>query len=341
MGGRQKKKDSASPSVIKKEISVREPKSELWRKLKSKDEEEKKLRADLMTAFRGEDNEKAIRILNMERSAEALEKSWGDVSKNAITKGCIEVVETLLAKKVLEVNDVLDRHNRTPLMYAIICERPDIVELLLENGAKETINWRDKSGKTALDIASSNSLIPNDRVMNMLIENGARTGVEGPKSILDMLSDEELDDIIKKIMESDVETPSTEEAMAVLSTKEGVALAYKKNKERELKLGEEIEAMKVRFAEKMEDESNKIIKRTDENSNRIIKEIKKKPPIGDRILKFMLRAIASSIIGLGVSSGVSEIKEPPVKEKIVIPEDAHTEPDVADITEIIEETVEN
>lgn len=62
----------------------------------------------------------------------------------------------LLLKNGANVNSV-DGDLQTPLMYAVLCDYPSIIKLLLEHGAEKSI--RNSDGETVLDFPDLSSEI--------------------------------------------------------------------------------------------------------------------------------------------------------------------------------------
>jgi len=73
----------------------------------------------------------------------------GTVLMGACFKGNVELA-TLLIKHHADVNSANDL-GTTPLMYAILGQKIELIKLLLDNGAVKDV--KERSGKTALDYA--------------------------------------------------------------------------------------------------------------------------------------------------------------------------------------------
>jgi len=85
------------------------------------------------------------------------------------------MVRLLLENGAKESINVQDLYGQTALMDAMIrYNNIDVVRLLLENGAKESINVQDLYGQTALMAATRWNSINKVR---LLLENGAREGI--------------------------------------------------------------------------------------------------------------------------------------------------------------------
>ena len=67
----------------------------------------------------------------------------------ACFKGNVELAVFLIRHNA-DVNSANDL-GTTPLMYAILSQKIDLIKLLLENGAEKDV--KERSGKTALDYA--------------------------------------------------------------------------------------------------------------------------------------------------------------------------------------------
>lgn len=90
---------------------------------------------------------------------------------NTVNKNDVRKIKTLAEKDPSLVNK-LDKDGQSPLYLAANSNKPDMVKLLLELGAR--INVRNKDGKTALHGASFWGHI---ECMKILINNGANVNV--------------------------------------------------------------------------------------------------------------------------------------------------------------------
>jgi len=73
------------------------------------------------------------------------------------------------------VNARAEFDGTTPLHQAIIFNRPDIVRILLENGANKNVNAQDSNGRTPLHHAV---LINRPDLVHILLENGANVNTQ-------------------------------------------------------------------------------------------------------------------------------------------------------------------
>jgi len=85
----------------------------------------------------------------------------------AVSRADIDVVESLLDHGAV-INKQEKLFGAFPLMQAVVRNRPEITQLLLERGAN--VNARDHEGHTALSCATSLGL---NRIARMLLDCGA------------------------------------------------------------------------------------------------------------------------------------------------------------------------
>ncbi|MFK7749478.1 MAG: ankyrin repeat domain-containing protein [Kordia sp.] len=78
----------------------------------------------------------------------------------AIAKGDFDTV-----KKMIQFGENVNKtsNGKTPLMYAARYNRVDIINLLLENGAK--VDAKDNSGRTAIDYAKISKALKAKKVL--------------------------------------------------------------------------------------------------------------------------------------------------------------------------------
>ena len=86
---------------------------------------------------------------------------------NAVNKNDTQKIKVLAAKDPSLVNK-LDKEGNSPLYLAAVSNKPDIIKLLLESGAR--VNVRNEYGETPLHGASMGGYI---ECMKILINNGA------------------------------------------------------------------------------------------------------------------------------------------------------------------------
>lgn len=81
----------------------------------------------------------------------------------------IEILARLIAAKEGEELNMADKNGNTPLMFAISTGRPELVKILLDNGANK-VNIPDKDGKHPLMLAID---VESPEMVKLLLEKGA------------------------------------------------------------------------------------------------------------------------------------------------------------------------
>lgn len=100
---------------------------------------------------------------------------WRDVIERGSVKSVLRHIAsgaTINAK---------DEDGITPLMWALVCDFPDIAKVLVEQGAK--VNAKDKDGWTPLMLAA---MFGHSETAKVLIEAGADVNAE----VIEMLSNQ-------------------------------------------------------------------------------------------------------------------------------------------------------
>ena len=101
----------------------------------------------IIAGYRGQ--MEVVKLLLKHKADINAKSGKGTVLMGACFKGNVELA-TLLVKYKADVNSVNDLET-TPLMYAILSQKIELIKLLLENGALKDV--KERSGKTALDYA--------------------------------------------------------------------------------------------------------------------------------------------------------------------------------------------
>ncbi|KDM90419.1 ankyrin repeat domain-containing protein [Photobacterium galatheae] len=109
-------------------------------------------------------------------------ENWTYLNKALMSPGAddqcpVESVEYLIDKG-LDVN-AIDNYGYTPLMFAVRQRNVPAMRLLLENGAKETLEHRGKDSQNALDMAFDNHPFEFN-VVKVLLEYGADPDAAAP-----------------------------------------------------------------------------------------------------------------------------------------------------------------
>jgi ankyrin repeat protein len=91
----------------------------------------------------------------------------------AVSRGDVGKIKKLLKRQPLLVNDT-DTYGWTPLHYASVRRRKDVIELLLAH--KATINAEDNDGKTPLQRAMENNETWRKEIGALLRKHGGRVG---------------------------------------------------------------------------------------------------------------------------------------------------------------------
>lgn len=94
-----------------------------------------------------------------------------DRLRQAIDHGDLEGVKSLIAKGV-DIN-AKDKHGLTPLHWAVTCNTPEILVLLINSGCDINAH-NEKMDMTPLCLAAHNGAVG---IVSLLIEHGARTDI--------------------------------------------------------------------------------------------------------------------------------------------------------------------
>lgn len=93
---------------------------------------------------------------------------------SAIREGNVEVVREFLSRGVVDVNKKLIKLDLTPVQVAVYYDQKRVLRLLLDAGARESVNEKDDEGNTALHSAV---LKLNRKIVRTLIDAGADVNV--------------------------------------------------------------------------------------------------------------------------------------------------------------------
>ncbi len=91
----------------------------------------------------------------IERGARIDVGGYGNVIFSAVSGNNLLMIEYLLKERNVDINFQNNNQGYTPLIFAVLCNKPEVVEYLINNGAD--ISKTDANGRTALDIAKENN----------------------------------------------------------------------------------------------------------------------------------------------------------------------------------------
>lgn len=117
----------------------------------------------------------------------------------AVCNGHTDTIRTLLDRQVDVIHTTCGASRNTPLIYATNCHKLETVELLLDRGARDTINYQNEYGESAL-LESCRVSLP---IFKLLVENGAEIHTKNKRgeNILMVASNNNRTDIVEYILD--------------------------------------------------------------------------------------------------------------------------------------------
>jgi ankyrin repeat protein len=172
----------------------------------------------------------------------------------------LQCVDYLLQKGA-NINNK-DEFNNTPLIYAIIKNDAEMVEFILKNGGKDTINDKNNDGKSALMVSVVHQYVD---IVKLLLDNGAIVH----QSILDYAKN--INSELYFLLLNDSKKNSKKK-----SKKENTEIDAEELIRRQEKAQKEQEELLKQLEEEENKETNKKNKKAEKNAKRKAKEKKKR-----------------------------------------------------------------